>query len=60
MQVGDLVIDTSLGNDSQAMGIIVSNGFYTEIGTPFDWGVFYFVTGDRLGADTYYLERVCK
>ena len=60
MQVGDLVIDWSLGNDSQAMGLIVSNGFYTEIGTPFDWGVFYFVTGDILGADTYYLERICK
>ena len=56
MQVGDLVIDTSLGN--QAIGMIVSNGFYTEIGTPFDWGVFYFVTGDILGADTYYLERI--
>ncbi len=60
MQVGDLVIDRSLGNDNQAIGMIVSNGFYTEIGTPFDWGVFYFVTGDILGADTYYLERVCK
>ena len=58
MQVGDLVIDRSLGNDNQAIGMIVSNGFYTEIGTPFDWGVFYFVTGDILGADTYYLERV--
>ena len=60
MQVGDLVIDRSLGNDNQAIGMIVSNGFYTDIGTPFDWGVFYFVTGDILGADTYHLERVCK
>ena len=58
MQVGDLVIDRSLGN--RAIGMIVSNGFYTDIGTPFDWGVFYFVTGDILGADTYHLERVCK
>ena len=58
MQVGDLVIDTSLGN--RAIGMIVSNGFYLKNGTPFDWGVFYFVTGDILGADTYYLERICK
>ena len=43
MQVGDLVIDTSLGN--RAIGMIVCNGFYTDLGTPFDWGVFYFVTG---------------
>ena len=60
MQVGDLVIDRSLGNDNQAIVMIVSNGFYTDIGTPFDWGVFYFVTGDILGADNYHLERVCK
>tara|TARA_B100000963_G_scaffold189485_1_gene164899 strand:+ start:2991 stop:3167 length:177 start_codon:yes stop_codon:yes gene_type:complete len=58
MQVGDLVIDLSL--DSTAIGMIVTNGFYTNIGTPFDWGVFYFVTGDILGADTYHLERICK
>ena len=54
MQVGDLVIDTSLGN--RAIGMIVTNGFYLANGTPFDWGVYYFVTGDILGADTYYLE----
>ena len=58
MQVGDLVIDRSLGN--RAIGMIVSNGFYLKNGTPFDWGVFYFVTGDILGADSYYLERICK
>ena len=58
MQVGDLVIDRSLGNDNQAIGMIVTNGFYTKIGTPFDWGVLYFATGDILGADSYYLEVV--
>tara|TARA_R100000900_G_scaffold134380_1_gene111593 strand:+ start:3261 stop:3437 length:177 start_codon:yes stop_codon:yes gene_type:complete len=58
MQVGDLVIDRSLGNNNQAIGMIVTNGFYTDIGTPFDWGVFYFVTGDILGVDSRYLEVV--
>ena len=52
MKVGDLVVDHSV----PTLGMIVANEFFTEIGTPFDWAVFYFETGDILGADTYYLE----
>lgn len=54
MKVGDLVVDRSI--DNPTIGIIVANEFFTKIGTPFDWAVFYFETGDILGADTYYLE----
>ena len=54
MKVGDLVVDRSI--DNPTLGIIVANEFFTKIGTPFDWAVFYFETGDILGADTYYLE----
>jgi hypothetical protein len=52
MKVGDLVVDHSV----PTLGMIVANEFTTEIGTPFDWAVFYFETGDILGADTYHLE----
>ena len=56
MKVGDLVVDRSI--DNPTLGIIVANEWspFTKIGTPFDWAVFYFETGDILGADTYYLE----
>ena len=54
MKIGDLVVDRSI--DNPTLGMIVANEFFTEIGTPFDWAVFYFETGDILGADTYHLE----
>ena len=51
MKVGDLVYDRM----EKRKGIITKEGFVTDIGTPFDWEIYWF-DGTYGGSDTRYLE----
>ena len=56
MQIGDLVVDHS---EKSRLAIIISKDFFTSIGTPFDWAVYYFDTQVVFGADSRNLEVIC-
>ena len=56
MKIGDLIIDRS---EMGRMGLIVSEGFTSLTGTPFDWTILY-INGEVWGADSRCLELVCK
>ncbi len=58
MQVGDLVWSITYGR----MGVILSVDWHTDIGTPFDYGVYYFDTNEIEGTDQSddNLEVLCK
>ena len=61
MQVGDLVmVHGCLGNTGKGLAIIVAKEFMTNIGTPFDWTVFFLASQEVTGADTRDLEALCK
>jgi hypothetical protein len=55
MKIGDLVWSTYSG-----IGQIVDIDWYTDIGTPFDYRVFYFNLDRFEGEDDHNLEVMCK
>jgi hypothetical protein len=55
MEVGDLVWSSYFG-----IGQIVDVEWDTDIGTPFDYRVFYFNLNRLEGEDDHQLELLCK
>ncbi len=58
MQVGDLVWSITYGR----MGVVLSFGWHSPAGTPFDYGVYYLDTNEIEGVDQSddNLEVLCK
>jgi hypothetical protein len=54
MKIGDIVYDSFFRD----FGIIIGLEHTTDIGTPFDYEVLYFTSGEKWGADDYILELI--